>query len=406
MKTSITSFDRITSLENIRGAYFDLVRKFDEDSKSKRYRGADGLSLAHLDFISEEVMIEVQKEMLALQEIAPAYLATIPKKDGRKRKIYVYPVKERLKAEAVYRALEQFFESYFSDFLFSYRSSHPSYYAARSAVRRYKRYYGENHVLVTDISDYADSIDHEILLKKISGLGFDKNTEKILGLFITTKTLEYGKLVTRPRGVLTGTPLYALLSNFFMDDFDKWAGKYVAFYRRVGDDMIAMDKSAEKIKTVHTKLAETVATLKLKTNMSKVSLIKDTETFKFLGYQFSNGKIGFDGSSMAKARTKWKLQLGRSGAKSLAAKMRSLRNLNRKKTGRPDQEFAHLIDQKILVDDTHQIRRFSDSLTGTLASHLFGFNTPHKRRLAAEALKSVQTRPLLTHYWLTKFWKK
>lgn len=392
------TFDSITSLENIRGAYFDLVRKFDEGSKSARYKGIDGQNVFNLDFASEEVFLDIQREMVSFTEIAPAYMATIPKKDGKKRKVYVYSIRERIKAEAIYRVLEPIFDSYLSDFLFSYRSSHPSYYAARSVVRRYKRHFGHNHVLVTDIRDYSDTIDHDILLKKLGALGIDANTLKLLQLFIQTKTIEAGKLITRPSGVLTGTPLYALLSNFYMDNFDKWAGKYVAFYRRVGDDMIAMDKDATKIRVVYERLNVTVKELKLRTNENKVSLIRDIEPFKFLGYQFKDGRVGFDNSSMQKACSKWIGDMRRHKGKSLDSKVRHLQRLNSRKTGSPNHEFSMLLEQKVLVDDTSHIQQFSDSLTGSLASYLFGYNTPNKRRVAQDILKKAKIRTLASHY--------
>ncbi len=411
MKTSF--FDQITDPKNIRAAYLDLAKKFDEDSKTERYRGVDGLNIPDLDFTSEEVIREIRDEMLALRAIAPAYLATTPKKNGKKRSISIYPVKERVKAEAIFRVLFPFFDKYFSDFLFSYRSSHPSYYAARSAVRRYKRYYGQNHVLVTDFVNYGDSIDHDLLLEKIKTLGFDDKTVKLLELFIKTRVHENGKLITRPCGILSGTPLCALLSNFYLDAFDKWAGKRVAFYRRVGDDMIAMDKDATRIKELHASLLETVKTLKLQINQNKETLIKDTEPFKFLGYSFHHGLVGFDESSISKAKAKWKKELSRIpglkkglSQKTIAQKIRGFRNMDHRKTGSPDDDFGKIIQQKILVDDTRQIKKFSDSLAGKLATFLFGYDTPHKRQRAAHIIKDSKTRSLFEQYLFFRFRKK
>ncbi len=411
MKSSF--FNQITDPVNIRAAYFDLARKFDEDSKTDRYRGIDGLNIPDLDFTSEDVIKEIHAEMIAFREIAPAYLATTPKKDGKKRSISIYPIKERIKAEAIYRVLEPFFDRYFSDFLFSYRTSHPSYYAARSTVRRYKRYYGQNHVLVTDFVNYGDSIDHDILLDKIRSLEFDDKTVKLLELFIKTKVHENGKLIVRPCGVLSGTPLCPLLSNFYMDAFDKWAGKSVAFYRRVGDDMIAMDKDTGKIQKLHAKLLETVKMLNLQINQKKAALIKDTEPFKFLGYRFHDGVVGFDESSISKAKAKWKKELSRipgckkgMSKKAIAAKIRGFRNMKRRPTRSPDDTFGNIIKQKMLVDDTRQVKKFSDSMAGKLASFLFGYDTPQKRQQAARIIKDSRTRSLFEQYLFFRSRKK
>jgi hypothetical protein len=391
-------FEDITSIDNIKKAYLELVRKFDLDIKSGRYRGIDGVKMNTMDFVSADILSEIEKEMKQLKKLCPAYMALIPKKNGKKRKIYVYPIRERIKAEAIYRVLLPFFDAYFSPFLFSYRSSHPSYYAARSTVRRYKRYYGENCVLVTDISDYADTIDHEILMKKLSLLNMDKNTLALLELFIKTDAFEDGKRIVRPRGVLTGTPLYALLSNFYMDDFDKWAGKAAAFYRRVGDDIIVMDKDAEKVRRINEKLSKTATSLKLKLNRDKARLIKDTDEFKFLGYAFRNGKVGFDESSRNKAIEGWKKQIYGFRTKKTSAKIKHVRNLSVVGTHNLNNQFKQLIDQKKLVDDTVQIKEFSERFFQITTSYVKGRYTPKNRRITARDLQKTKVPSLFKEY--------
>ncbi len=391
-------FERITSLDNVKGAYADVVRKFDQESKAGRYRGLDGVKVNSLNFSSKGTLLAIRKEMVELQKIAPAYMQTIPKKNGKKRKIYVYSVKERIKAEAIYRVLLPFFDEYFSPFLFSYRSSHPSYYAARSAVRRYKRYYGKNHVLVTDISDYAGTIDHSILMKKLGALGLDDKTLTLLELFITTDTLEAGTIIQRPRGVLTGTPLYALLSNFYMDDFDKWAGKLVAFYRRVGDDIIAMDKDKAKIVSVSAELSKAVDALKIKLNADKARLIPDTEPFKFLGYAFREGKISFDQSSKDKAVASWKRDIFSSRAKSLSGKLKHIRFLNIHGADNFTHQFTQLIDQKRLVDDDKDMKEFSERFFEMLTRYIKGRYSAKNRREAEVLLRKTGVRSLFEYY--------
>ena len=381
-------FSIITNPVNIRQAYFDAVLKFDTDSKSGRYRGIDGTKMDTVDFISKDVLASVRDEIVNLSKISPAYMVTIPKKNGKKRKIYVYSLKERIKAEAIYRALLPFFDAYFSPYLFSYRSSHPSYYAARSAVRRYKRYYGSNYVLVADIADYADTIDHSILMKKLRKVGLDEKTLTLLELFIKTDTFEEGTLVERPRGVLTGTPLYALLSNFYMDEFDKWAGKRVALYRRVGDDIIAFDKDRRKIADVHAKLLQTVDKLKLKLNTDKVRLIPDSEEFKFLGYSFKRGRIGFDESSKERIVARWKQQLMRARRKSTGKKIQHVRSLAAKKnrSNNLSDQFAELLNQKMLVNDTAQVREISEHFFKLLTTLFADSASPKNRREARELM--------------------
>jgi hypothetical protein len=396
-------FNIIVSPKNIEGAYFDLVSKFDKESKSYRYRGVDGTKVSSIDFISAEMIDSIRLEMVAVKKIMPAYMTTIPKKDGKKRKIYVYSIKERIKAEAIYRVLQPLFNDFLSPHLFSYRSSHPSYYAARSAVRRYKRYYGKNHILVTDISDYAETIDHDILIHKLMDVGIDTKTLTLLEMYIKTDTFEEGKIIKRQKGVLTGTPLYALLSNFYMDEFDKWAGTYVSFYRRVGDDIIAMDKNMEKVANVNKRLLDTADKLKIKINSKKSKLIKDTDEFKFLGYSFKEGKIGFDQNSIEKTIAGWKKQIFSSRSRSNSRKAKHVAKLSTHGSNNLHNQFSQLIKQKILVDNDEQIKSLSERFFTLLTTFITGRYSSKNRRLTEQFLKRTEVPNLYTYYLKARY---
>ncbi len=398
MPPTLDVYNKIIDFNNIRQAYFDLVKKFDLDQKTKRYYGIDGVRLNDLNFISEDILKEIYDEMVSFNEITPAYMIAIPKKNNGKRNIYVYSIKERIKAEAIYRILEPIFDEYLSKYLFSYRKSHPSYFAARSAVRRYKRYFGQNHILVADLSDYTDSMDHEILFNKISILNLDENTENLLKLFISAKKIEYGLSKNNNKGLMTGTPLSGLLSNLFMDDFDKWAGKYVDFYRRVGDDMIAMDKDPIKIKIVYEKLLEIVEHTKLKLNSKKVRLIDDKNKFEFLGYKFENGKISFSSSSLNRTISNWKIQLKRYPGSNIKRKIRWLKIIFHSEQNNLYNQFNNIIKQKILVDDQKQVKDFSDKFYKTLTTYFFGYYSEKNRRKLSYLLKDNHISSLFKHF--------
>lgn len=397
-------FHKITSIDNIRLGYFDLIRKLDESSISKRYKGVDGMTINDIDFCSEKVIRDIREEMIELREISPVYLVQIPKKNGEKRRVYVYTVRDRIKAEAIYRILEPIVDRLLSDCLFSYRSSHPSYYAARSAVRRYRRYHGEDYVFVTDIHDYTDTIDHYIMMDKIRNLNIDDKTKGLLELFIKVRINIGGKSVSGNKGIITGVPITGLMANLYLNEFDIWAGKKVALYRRVGDDMIAMDRNIEKIKVVREKFINTTNELKLNINRDKTSIIKNTQEFKFLGYRFKDGLIGFDGGSIDKADREWKRYFINISRGKYVNKIKRLRKANRGGVGDPDYEFKRLIEQKILIDDTDQIKDFSDKIIRYTSRGLFGKDDHGGRVKAKRIMEKVGIRTLFDHYQFS--WNK
>ncbi len=398
MIKTIDVYDLIVDYDNIRQAYFDIVAKFDEDQKTKKYYGIDGVKINDLNYTSEDILKQIQKEMISLSSVTPAYMVSIPKKNNATRDVYIYTIKERIKAEAIYRIIEPILDKYLSPFLFSYRKSHPSYFAARSAIRRYKRHYGEDYILVADLSDYTDSMDHEMLMKKISLLNLDSKTEKLISLFIGAHTMEYGYFKKNKKGLMTGTPLSGLLSNLFMDEFDKWAGKYVAFYRRVGDDMIAMDKDQEKIKNVYGKLVETVEYSKLKLNTKKVRLIKDTIIFNFLGYKFENAQISFDPSVVKRTISKWKTELQRYSGSNLDKKIKRFKIVFHSKSNSIEDQFSEIIKQKILVDNDMEVKEFSNRFYKMLTTYFYGRYSEKNRRKLSVMMKDFKIASLYEHY--------
>lgn len=406
MPSTLDLYDLIIDYDNIRQAYFDVIKKFDEDKKTQSYYGIDGLKLNSLNYTSLDLLKQIQKEMISFSPITPAYMVAIPKKKGTTRDIYIYTIKERIKAEAIYNILEPVFDKYLSPFLFSYRKSHPSYFAARSTVRRYKRYYGQNHILIADLSDYTDSMDHDMLCRKISLLNLDQKTEQLLKLFISAHTMEYGLIKKNKKGLMTGTPLSGLLSNLFMDEFDKWAGKHVAFYRRVGDDMIAMDKDSNKVKAVYDKLLATVEHSKLKLNIKKVRLIKDSTAFDFLGYRFEDKKISFDPSVIIRTISKWKVELQRYSGNNLSRKIKRFKLVFYEKSNTLDNQFKEIIKQKILIDNEHQVKEFSDRFYRMLTSYFFGYYSERNRRQLSTLIRDFPITSLYEHYNTIHFLKK
>lgn len=396
-------FDDIVSKKNLKNAYFDLTEKFDASSKSSKYKGIDGAILNDYNYSSVDLLEEVADEINSFTAITPASCFYIPKKNGGKRNIYIYSIKERIKAEAIYRVLEPILNQYVSNYVYSYRSSHPSYYAARSVVRRYKRYFSKNYIFTADLSDYTDSMDHGILLQKIKQCDLDERTLKMITLFIKGPILDKGKISYPEKGLMTGTPLSGLLSNLFMSEFDSWAGKYVSLYRRIGDDMVAMDPKKERIELVYGRLKETISINKLKLNTKKVFLSDDSHPFVFLGYRFFNGKVSFDPKSIRRILLKWKIDLYRYPGKRTDRKLRHLEHLISLRPNTLSQEFNQLIKQKMLVDDQEQIKSFSEKFYRLLTKYFFGRYTPKNRRELFRICEGLRIESFFSHYYKIHF---
>lgn len=393
-------FEKIITKSNLETAYLKLAEQMEEDGRSGRYRGWDSLKLNDLEIFSVKIIKEARQEMIDFKPIAPAALVRIPKKNKpqKTREIHIYNLKDRIKAQAIYQIIEPSIDAYLSPWLFSYRVSHPSYFAARSTVRHYKRYFQRDFVLVADVTDYFNHIDVDILLKKLRPLNFSESVLKLITLFITNQKIQDGRIIKPAKGLIAGTPLIPILANLYLDDLDKYCGTRVDFYRRVGDDFILFDQKKERLQSVYDYLLEEVKRLGLEMNIQKTKYIGAQEPFNYLGYTFINGSIRLGQSFVRYTLKRWRAQFNFNDSQSGYYKINKLRQYLKRPDINLDNDFFQLAEEKKLVTDTAQIRRFSEAFFRVLTRYFFGVYSPKNRRLLKSKLKGLKFTSIYKYF--------
>lgn len=394
-------YEQILDAKNIQAAYLDLIKKFDEESKTFNYAGIDGLSLSDFDTNSSELIMQVQEELRKLKPISPTLEFAIPKKDGGKRIVYVYTVKDRIKAQAIYRITEPYFEQYYSPYVFSYRSSKPYHYAAKSIAKRYKRCLGEDTVLKSDVSDYFYSIEQDILEKKLKEIGIEDDVIALLKLFMNNSVLRDQKIQHLDKGVILGVPMICSFANLYLTDLDNEIGKQVALYRRVGDDFIIFDKDEEKVFRMKDRLMEETKRLGLTISERKTEIIRSDEPFVFVGYTFNNGKIGIKSSTIKRAKMRWKSKL-KYYPISVEEKLKRLEQFLYKDGDCIHNDFVQFLLCYKQVNDMEQIKDIYQSFLRILTKYFFGKYSPRNQRIVLkEILPKARMRvPSLHKYFI------
>lgn len=385
------------SLDNIRKAYLELAEQFDAGNHSARYEGLDSVKLNQIDYQSDSVVQAIQASLLAKEVITPIRLAKIKKRTGGFRNVYILTVRDRIKARAIYRVLEPLCENAYSKYLFSYRPKFASYFAAKSLARRYRRSYTNDYILTLDLKSYSDYIDHDILKKKLFAIGVDSDFYELMLPFIKVTLCQFGEMKTNDVGIPQGTPLTALFANLYLNDVDKAVGPRVEFYRRVGDDLIICDKNQDKVNQVFTTIKSMVLDLKLQLSTKKTHLVAQGSDFDFMGYTFSNGKVGLDASYENDLLINWRKQLsGVYGGRDL--RLRRLRLMAYSTANNFSVQFTELFKQHPQVDDDVQIQKLSNQLYNYLTKYLLTKITPRNRRLAKELLTSIKFPSFYDYY--------
>lgn len=155
-------------------------------------------------------------------------------------------------------------------------------------------------ILKCDIKKYFDSIDHEILKKKIRRVFTESNVWSILESIIDSYETAPG------RGVPLGNQTSQWFGLYYLDGLDRlFKEKFrLTMYVRYMDDMIVMSENRELLEEALASAKEYVKSIGLLFN-GKTQLFPAKNGVAFLGWHFyltSHGRIERKLSSVAKKR--------------------------------------------------------------------------------------------------------
>ncbi len=144
-----------------------------------------------------------------------------------------------------------------------------------------KKYSETGYILTVDFHDYFNSIDHDILYKKIKPY----LDERCFGF--------YGDIVDRSKGLDIGAQVSQISAVFFCNDYDYLAQSLCFGYGRYMDDSVFLFRSKEEMNSALPKIRNKIDELKLTVNEKKWRISKARDGFVFLKKRFvkKGGKI-------------------------------------------------------------------------------------------------------------------
>lgn len=164
------------------------------------------------------------------------------------------------------------------------------------------------YCLKMDISNYFNSIDVEILLKKLE---FVKRTdEKLYQLFermLREKRVIYeDKELVEEHGAMAGTPVSPFFANVYLSETDYYFEELGVSYYRYSDDILIFADTYEDLKYYEGILREQIAKRGLNINPDKVTITGPGEVFSFLGFAYRNGEIDLSPNTIRKTKARIK----------------------------------------------------------------------------------------------------
>jgi len=222
---------------------------------------------------------------------------------SKKRVVYTFDRYEKTSLKLLGFLLRDY-DHIFSDNLYSYRSS----IGSRDAVRRLHHLEGleKMFVLKTDIHDYFNSIDVDILLTDLRRVMYDDIPlyETFRNLLDDDQSLWKGDIVHGPRGAMAGMPVSPFLANLYLDGLDRLFDGSSITYCRYADDILLAAPSEQKLSDARGALYDFIRKKKLEINPDKSVYYRPGEPFDFLGFRISKVSIDLCPSTIKKIKGK------------------------------------------------------------------------------------------------------
>lgn len=308
--------ERILSRENMLLAWKQVKR-------NKGAAGFDRMKIPDFPAFAREFWEDIRTQIQNGSYIpSPVLRVEIPKASGGTRPLGIPTVADRLIQQAIYQVLMPIFEPVFSRFSFGFRPGR----SAKQAVYQIREYIKQGYTIAVDmdLSKFFDTVNHDILMHRVSKLVKDKTVLHLIGRYLRAGVCINGRKHKTVKGVPQGGPLSPLLANILLTDLDLELESRNHHFARYADDftiMVGSLKAGERVMKSISYFLE--SKLKLTVNKEKSKVVESNQA-TFLGFTFKGKKISW--SDKAFKTFKWKLKqlTGRSWGVSMTYRYKKL----------------------------------------------------------------------------------
>ena len=277
--------DKILSQKNLQEAMKRV-------KSNKGASGIDKMSVEEIDeYFSkhiEEIKTSIWEKKYRPQAVKRVY---IPKPNGKKRPLGIPVVVDRVIQQAVAQVFSELYDECFSEHSYGFRPNRSAHQAMEEVLFYLNE--GCEWVIDIDIEKYFDTVNHDKLISILREKVKDDVTLHLVRSFLRAGIMEDGIIRRNEEGVPQGGPLSPILSNIYLDRFDKELESRGLRFVRYADDcniFVKSEMSANRVmKSVSSWLE---GKLFLKVNMTKTKVVRPSNS-SFLGFTFWRNKDGW-----------------------------------------------------------------------------------------------------------------
>lgn len=252
---------------------------------NKGVAGIDKMTVYEIDTYFQSNRERIKKEILEKKyRPQPVKRVYIPKSNGKKRPLGIPTVIDRVIQQAVAQVLIKIYEDKFSDNSYGFRPQR----SAHDALEKTLEYLNEGYewVIDMDIEAYFDTVNHDKLISILREEVKDSTTLHLIRKFLQAGIMEKGLVKPNIIGMPQGGPLSPVLSNIYLDKFDKELESRGLRFVRYADDsniFVKSEMSANRVMKSVTSWLERKLFLKVSTTKTKV--VRPSKS-NFLGFTY------------------------------------------------------------------------------------------------------------------------
>lgn len=256
--------------------------------------GVDGISILEFEKDKRKEIPKLAEELKAGTWKPQPYMeieVAKTKNPDEMRKLGMTAIRDKIVQHAIKSIIESRYEKIFLGNSYGYRPGK----GATKAIRRVlaeccKKQY--KYVLRLDIDNFFDTINHDILQKRLVATGMEPEIVRLIMLCVKMGKVRQNSLewVETEYGTPQGAVLSPILSNLYLHSFDQFAVSKNVPYVRYADDFLFLTETKEQAEEILTK-TETHLKEKLELSLNQPPEIIDlNDGFDFLGITIKDMK--------------------------------------------------------------------------------------------------------------------
>lgn len=274
--------EKILSEENLQKA----IRKV---KKNKGAPGVDKMTVQEVEEWFNQYKEELISKILNKQyKPMPVKRVYIPKPNGKQRPLGIPTVVDRVIQQAMLQVLNEIYEPVFSEHSYGFRPNRSAHMAMEEVLGYLND--GYEWILDLDIEKFFDTVNHDKLISILRERVNDSKTLHLIRAYLQAGVLDKGLVRSSTIGTPQGGPISVILSNIYLDKFDKELESRNLRFARYADDCIIFVKSEMSANRVMKSVTSWLERkLFLKVSATKTKVVRPAKG-QFLGFTFYKAK--------------------------------------------------------------------------------------------------------------------